>query len=407
MNWKAWGVEVAIENARDVYLMISAEAAGDEPRAPVLVNLVLDRSGSMKGAPLSAAIEAAWNFVELARADDFIGLCLFDGVAEQRVPVQAMNQRGKDAIADALAGVHTGRGTALHQAVELAARSLQRVLVPGRRPRMLLLTDGEPSVGPDTQAAFDALGLTLAKDGISVHALGLARHYVAEVLAALTLPSGNAFEHVDGPEGLGEAMGAVVSRLFGEVGHAASVKLQPFGFSSLTPCHAYPTRVEGESMVVTLGDVSRGLARRVLLKGLVAAGGWQVTITGDCTERGDQRHQKVQLQRVGAETVEGRLMIALSHELELVSDETAAWLSLARRDLKRAEQQLVAAEAHLAHMAALQPASLPVSRHATRLSDLRLAIERGEGDIPLLIRRAKSAHAETHVSQVIPLIARR
>ena len=35
------------------------------------------------------------------------------------------------------------------------------------------------------------------------------------------------------------------------------------------------------------------------------------------------------------------------------------------------------------------------------------AVERGEGDIPLLIRRAQSARAGTHVSQVIPLAAYR
>jgi hypothetical protein len=38
-----------------------------------------------------------------------------------------------------------------------------------------------------------------------------------------------------------------------------------------------------------------------------------------------------------------------------------------------------------------------------RLKDLRGAIERGEGDIPMLVRRAKSARTGTHVSQVIPL----
>jgi Ca-activated chloride channel homolog len=187
MNWSAWGVEVGEGEGREVHVLVSAEASGEEVRAPVMVNLLLDRSGSMKGAPLAAAIEAAQQFVELARPDDFLGLLLFDGVAEQRVGVMAMDAKGKRAMTDALADVRTGRGTALHQAVELGARALQRVLVPGRRPKVLLLTDGEPSVGPDTQDAFDSLGLRISQEGVSVHALGLARHYVAEVLQALTL----------------------------------------------------------------------------------------------------------------------------------------------------------------------------------------------------------------------------
>ena len=406
MNWTAWGVEVGEGDGREVQLLVNAEASGEEVRAPVMVNLLLDRSGSMKGAPLAAAVEAAQQFVELSRADDFLGLLLFDGVAEQRVAVMAMDAKGKRAMSDALADVRTGRGTALHQAVELGARSLQRVLVPGRRPKVLLLTDGEPSVGPDTQEAFDSLGLKVSQEGVSVHALGLARHYVAEVLQALTLPSGNAFEHVDGPDGLSEAMGAVISHLFGEVAHGANVRVQPEGFTALTTRHAYPTRAEDDALVVSLGDVSRGLARRVLLTGGVK-GEWNAVIHGTYTERGDTRHQKVALERVAADSARGRLIVSLVHELQLVAEETAAWLSLARRDLDRAEQQLEGAESHLRNIVSLSPEGVPMRRHLERLGDLRLAVERGEGDIPLLIRRAQSAHAGTHVSQVIPLAAYR
>ena len=58
MNWTAWAVEQGEGALRVAHLLISAETSGEEPRAPVMVNLVLDRSGSMKGAPLAAAVEA-------------------------------------------------------------------------------------------------------------------------------------------------------------------------------------------------------------------------------------------------------------------------------------------------------------------------------------------------------------
>ena len=405
MNWSAWGVETGDHDSRTAHVLVTAETSGDEPRAPVMVNLVLDRSGSMKGAPLAAAVEAAQQFVDLANPSDFLGLLLFDGIAEQRVAVMPMDARGKRLMNDALAEVETGRGTALHQAIDEGARALQRVLVPGRRPRLLLLTDGEPSVGPDTQDAFDSLGLRLSQDGISVHALGLARHYVAEILAALTLPSGNAFEHVDGPEGLVEAMGAVISHLFGEVAHGATVRVQPNGLASLTSRHAYPTHAEDDALVVTLGDVSRGLARRVLLSGRLSSKDWGATLHGSFTERGELKYHKMTLEQVSADSTRGQSILSLDNELELVSSETAAWLSLARKDVTRAEAQLLEAERALRHIVSLAAEGVPVRRHLERLADLRRAVERGEGDIPLLIRRAQSARAGTHVSQVIPMAA--
>lgn len=120
-------------------------------------------------------------------------------------------------------------------------------------------------------------------------------------------------------------------------------------------------------------------------------------------EGSDVRHWKVELERVTAESARGKLIVGISHELELVSEETAAWLSLARKDLERAEQHLEAAEGHLRQVVTLSPEGIPVRRHLERVGDLRLAVERGEGDIPLLIRRAQSARAGTHVSQVIPI----
>lgn len=403
MQWKAWSVETPGGSHKEVHVLVTGEASAEETRTPVMVNLALDRSGSMKGAPLAAAIEAAQQFVELSQPEDFIGLVLFDGVAEQRVPLTMMDARGKRQMTDALQGIQTGKGTALHAALELALKGLKRTLVPGRKPRVLLLTDGEPSVGPDTQEAFDELGQRFANEKVSVHALGLAKHYVAEVLQALTQPSGNAFEHVDGPEGLGEAMGGVLAHLYGQVASEASVRIQPQGFVSLTCRHTFPTTLDHDSLTVALGDVSRGYARRVLFTGSIAAPEWSVFVHATARERTDQRHWAIDLERVTADSATGRLIVGINHELELVSEETAAWLSLARKDLERAEQQLEHAELHLARIIALAPEGIPVKRHQERLNDLRLAVERGEGDIPLLIRRAQSVRAGTNVSQVIPI----
>lgn len=411
MNWTAWAVETAGPERREVSLLVGAGSGDEEQRGPVMVNLVLDRSGSMKGAPLGAAVEAVQQLVDLARPDDFLGLVLFDGLAEQRVPLIPMDARGKRLMAAALQGVQTGRGTALHAAVQLALKGLQRTLVPGRRPRMLILTDGEPSEGPGVEAGgvevFQALGKAVAQAGVSVHALGLARHYVAAVLDALTQPSGNAFEHVDGPEGLGEAMGGLVAHLFGEAATGALVRVRPTGFTSLTCRHAYPSRLEEEALEVTLGDLTRGLVRRVLFSGTVEAPGWSLEVSGSFLRHGDPAQAVVAVEPVPAGSPRGALALGIGHELELVSFETAAWLSLARQDLGRAEAQLEEAEQHLRAIVALAPDGVPVRRHLERLGDLRLAVERGEGDIPLLLRRAQSARAGTHVSQVIPLEAYR
>lgn len=403
MRWTALGMEWDGDSGREGHVLVQAEADADAPRTPVVVNLLLDRSGSMKGAPLAAAVEAARQLVDRAEPDDFLGLVVFDSVAEQRVPLTAMNEKGKRQFTQALAEVVTGRGTALHQAVDLGAQALTRVLVPGRKPKLLLLTDGEPSVGHESEASFSDLGQRVAHLGVSVHALGVGRHYVSEILGALTVPSENAYEHVDGPDGLPVAMGAVFALLFGEVAQGTAVRVRPEGFLALASRHGFPSRIDRDELVVSLGGLSRGMPRRLLLSGALAQKHWDARLTGVHVERGDQRMVTIPLRRVAVDSPEGRLIRAVGAELELVAHETVAWLSLAQRDPDRAESVLLAAENALHELRALDVDAVPSVRHTDRLRDLRNAIERGEGDLPLMVRRAKAARSGTHVSQVISI----
>lgn len=403
MNWTAWALETDGESGREGHILVRAEAEADGTRTPVVVNLLLDRSGSMKGAPMAAAVEAAQQLVEQSGPEDFLGLVVFDAVAEQRVPVTAMNERGKRQMVQALTEIITGRGTALHQAVDLGTKALSRLLVPGRKPKLLLLTDGEPSVGPETETAFQELGQRVAQAGVGVHALGLGRHYLPEILAALTLPSENSYEHVDGPDGLPVAMGAVFAVLFGEAAQGATVQVRPEGFLALGCRHGFPTKVDQDSLVISLGGISRGLPRRVLLSGTLASSRWGAEVTGSCIERGDTRRHPVEIKWVSPDSPQGRLVLAVGLELDLVGAETVAWLSLAQRDPDRAGAVLLQAEQTLRELTALRVDEIAIDRHHERVTDLRAAVERGEGDIPMMVRRAKAAKAGTHVSQVIPL----
>ena len=240
----------------------------------------------------------------------------------------------------------------------------------------------------------------MADSGVRVHALGLAGHYVAEILGALTVPSGNGFAHVDGPDGLAVAMGSVFSWLRGEVATDAAVRIAPRGFRALMCRHGYGTRHDGDALVASIGSLCAGSPRRVLFQGTLAAPDWNAEITGSCLERGDQRHQTVVVQKVWADSPEGRQVIGVNAELDLVANETAAWLSLTRKEREKAQERLEAAEAKLRELVMLGGAGLPVRRHLDRLAELRVAIEHNIGDFRLGARRSEAASTVTRVSQI-------
>lgn len=402
MKLTAWAVERDNEQGREVALLVNLEADEDAPRAPVAVNLLIDRSASMRGAPLVAAVEAAQALVAQAGPRDYIGLLAFDGMPEQLLPVRAMEPEAKTELSERLSALETGSGTALHEAVDLGAASLRRVLVPGAKPKLLLLTDGEPSVGPALVTDFRQLGSKTAESGLTLHALGLGRHYMPEILEALTGPSGTGFSHADDAEALPTTVAGIVTELFGEVASEARVHVLPSGFAELRCRHRYPARVEGDAMSVLLGSISQACLRRALFTGRLSSADWNLSVTASFQERGDTRRPSVTVTRVLPDSPQGKLVRAVSVELDLVAAEGAAWKALSRRDVEGAGRSLNEAEAALHELVRLSAEEVPARRHLERLADLRLAVERRVAELPaLMVRRAKAEGARTSVSQVI------
>jgi Ca-activated chloride channel family protein len=403
MKLTAWAVERDGTRGRDVHLLVSVEAETDAPRAPVAVNLVLDRSASMRGAPLVAAVQAAQLLVERAGEKDYLGLLAFDGVPEQLVPLRAMEPEARKLLSERLSELRAGEGTALHEAVDSGAAAVRRLFIPGARPKMLMLTDGEPSVGPRSVADFRALGTRVADSGMTVHALGLGRHYLPEILEALTGPSGTGFTHVDDAEGLSVAVAGLVAELFGEVGTDARVYVRPRGFSEVLCRHRYPARVEGEALVASLGSLSHAFPRHALFTGRLELADWSLGVTTSWTEAGDTRRVSVPVQRVLPDSPEGRLIRAVAVELDLVAAESAAWKALMRRNPAAAEHSLAEAEAALHELVRLALEAVPARGHVGRLGDLRLAVEKRTGEVPALVmRRARAADARTGLSLIQP-----
>ena len=208
--------------------------------------------------------------------------------ARAAAPRARHGARAKAELSERLSALETGSGTALHEAVDLGAASLRRVLVPGARPKLLLLTDGEPSVGPSAVTDFRQLGSKVAESGLTLHALGLGRHYMPEILEALTSPSGTGFSHADDAEALPTTVAGIVTELFGEVASEARVHVLPSGFAELRCRHRYPARVEGDAMSVLLGSVSQACLRRALFTGRLSSADWNLTVTASFI--GARRH---------------------------------------------------------------------------------------------------------------------
>jgi Ca-activated chloride channel family protein len=165
-----------------------ASNAGEaRPRIPLRLALVVDRSGSMDGAPLAEALRCVQHIGERLQASDELAVVLYDH--EVQVPMPLVRSPGAQAVAQALAGVESGGSTDLHAGWEAGAKQLQQG-APGSISRVLLLSDGQANQGDTDRGSIAAQCRQWLERGVSTTTVGLGRGFNEELMLAMAAAGG-------------------------------------------------------------------------------------------------------------------------------------------------------------------------------------------------------------------------
>ena len=113
---------------------------------PLEVALVVDVSGSMAGAPLEAAKEAAARLASGVREEDSVTLITFDSEVKAVCELQVMTPENRERVVEAIGGLESGSMTALHGGWKMAAKELVNSSSDALR-RIVLLSDGHANIG--------------------------------------------------------------------------------------------------------------------------------------------------------------------------------------------------------------------------------------------------------------------
>jgi Ca-activated chloride channel family protein len=137
-------------------------------RMPLNFALVLDHSGSMKGAKLNNVKEAVKMVIDYMEPTDYISVVVFDDTSQVVIPSMPAND--KPGMKAAIDRIRDAGGTAMSLGMIQGLNELRRYNIPNAVNRMVLLTDGVTYGDSDRcrQLARDA-----AMAGISIYPLGI------------------------------------------------------------------------------------------------------------------------------------------------------------------------------------------------------------------------------------------
>ena len=210
----------------DVLVRITPPTITRDTERPALnLSLVIDRSGSMGGAKIARAREAARFAIENLLPSDRLSIVLFDNQIETLVPSTLATD--KNSLLGQLDQVKARGTTALHAGWVEGGLQVSQYLNPDQLNRVILLSDGLANVGetrPDA-IATDVHGL--AQRGVSTTALGIGDDYSEDLLAAMATSGDGNFVHIASAEQLAAIFETELSGLAATLGQRVSLGLEP------------------------------------------------------------------------------------------------------------------------------------------------------------------------------------
>jgi Ca-activated chloride channel family protein len=255
-------VAVQVDDIVHVMLELTAPVAPEAQRRPLDLVLVLDRSGSMGGAPLASVKEATQQLIRRLGADDRLAVVAFDDNAQLVLDLRCHDV---DAACDRIARITTGGSTNLSGGW---LKALEIVRAHGRADalkRIVLLSDGHANVGITDPQALAELAASANADAVSTSTIGFDDGYDEVLMAAIADAGAGNDYFCGGPDQAPAVFAAEFEGLLSVVAQNVSVELRPSdAVAEWGVLNEFPiVHVDG-GMQVQLGDAYDGERRRVV-----------------------------------------------------------------------------------------------------------------------------------------------
>jgi len=240
-------------------------------RAPVNLALVIDRSGSMSGEKLEQAKRAATHLVDLLDENDRLAIVHYGNdvrafaaamcTAETRVQmkryISGIQEQG---------GTNIGDGLAAGQAQLALMRSDFRV------NRLLLLSDGQPTVGVTSPVGLARIVSGIRNAGISVTSMGVGADFNEDLMQRLADVGGGSYGFISNATATATLFEKDLKQAGTMVAQSVSIRFALPDGVTLGEVFGRPTSVEGRTVTVTMPDFAAGQVEKLVIRLTAATG---------------------------------------------------------------------------------------------------------------------------------------
>ncbi|QBI54449.1 ADP-ribosylglycohydrolase family protein [Streptomonospora litoralis] len=260
-------VPVDTEDHVTVLLDVTApHQQAETERAPATLQVVLDRSGSMRGSKLQGAVTALLSLIDRLDPTDKFGLVTFDSQARVEVPAGPLHD--KESVRRRISGLRPGGSTDLSSGLLRGIQEARRASADSGAT-LLLVSDGHANVGITEHAALADCARTGYAAGVATTTLGYGLGFDEELLGAIADGGAGSALFAEDPDTAAAQIAREAEYLLSKTAQAASLRVKPDTscVKEVAVVGELPsTALDDGSVMIDLGDFYSGERRRLLLR---------------------------------------------------------------------------------------------------------------------------------------------
>ncbi len=235
---------------------------------PLNLAIVIDRSGSMKGARIANAIEAAAGTIARLRDGDSVTVVSFDTQAQVVVPPTVANASNRETMTAAVRSIRLGGDTCISCGLETAMASMSGspVAIGDHVSRMLLLSDGATNHGITDSSGLRALAGRMRERGCAISTIGVDVDFDEKVMALLAQESNGRHYFVANASELPSVFSQEFDSLLSSVARDAELSVELAPGVELEQVFDRTFHRENGRIIVPFGTFSAKQQKTVLMK---------------------------------------------------------------------------------------------------------------------------------------------
>ena len=260
-------VPTTASSRRYVLATITAPTVPQEvERRPVNLALVLDRSGSMQGSKMQNVRQAAASAIDRLAPRDRFSLVVYDHEIDVLVPSTHATPKARQRAHSILGEIHARGNTDLSTGWLRGCEQVAEHLDPDTVGRVLLLTDGLANAGITGVQQLEEHASQLRLRGVTTSTFGVGSDFNEMLLRKMSEAGGGNFYFIETAREIedfitsetGEALEVVARDAVLVVGLPDGATMRCLG--------TLPSRNEGRSLLIRLGNLVSGQELQVLLE---------------------------------------------------------------------------------------------------------------------------------------------